>query len=330
MLERHELVGRESETGTAQAWVDSVVDGPAALVVRGDPGIGKTSLWAAASELATAAGALVLVSRPVEAEMPLGYSGLGDLLEPVADRVLAALTEPLAADQAAAQLLRDGSAPSDPLVVARATLAALRGLAAESPVVVAVDDGQWLDPASARALAFALRRLTTERVGVLLALRAGTSDPLGCDATFGERAREIEVRPLSLGATAHLLRTRVDPQTARRTVQRIHQRSGGNPFYSLHLARASDPDVLPTSLRDAIESRLVAADPAALPAVERAAVVGPAGRGSYDDGRALDAAVTAGLLVEDHDEVRFAHPLLATAAYSRLTTARRRDLHRQA
>jgi len=330
VLERHELVGRESETGAAQTWVDLLVDGPAALVVRGDPGIGKTSLWAAAIELATTAGALVLVSRPVEAEMPLGYAGLGDLLEPVADRVLAALTEPLAADLAAALLLRDGSAPSDPLVVARATLAALRGLAEQSPVVVAVDDGQWLDPASARALAFAVRRLSSERVGVLLALRAGAPDPLDCGAAFGERALDLDVRPLSLGATAHLLRSRVDPQTARRTVQRIHQRSGGNPFYSLHLARAPDPDGLPTSLREAIESRLVSADPAALPALERTAVVGPAGRGSYDDGGALDAAVAAGLLVEDRDEVRFAHPLLATAAYERITTTRRRDLHRQA
>jgi DNA-binding CsgD family transcriptional regulator len=330
VLERHELVGRESETGAVQAWVDLLADGPAALVVRGDPGIGKTSVWAAATDLATAAGALVLVSRPVEAEMPLGYAGLGDLLEPVADRVLAALTEPLAADLAAALLLRDGSAPSDPLVVARATLAALRDLAAETPVVVAVDDGQWLDPASARALAFALRRLTTEPVGVLVALRTGAPDPLDCAATFGQRAREVEVRPLSLGATAHLLRTRVDPQTARRTVQRIHQRSGGNPFYSLHLARAPDPDVLPTSLRDAVETRLVSADPAALPAVERTAVVGPAARSSYDDGGALDAAVAAGLLVEDRDEVRFAHPLLATAAYDRITLARRRDLHRAA
>ncbi len=56
-------------------------------------------------------------------------------------------------------------------------------------MVVAVDDGQWLDPASARALAFAVRRLTTERVGVLLALRAGAPDPLNCAAAFGERAR---------------------------------------------------------------------------------------------------------------------------------------------
>ena len=128
--------------------------------------------------------------------MPLGYAGLGDLLEPVADRVLAALTEPLAADLAAALLLRDGSAPSDPLVVARATLAALRDLAAESPVVVAVDDGQWLDPASARALAFAVRRLTTERVGVLLALRAGAPDPLDC----GRGVRRA--RPRDRGAAA--------------------------------------------------------------------------------------------------------------------------------
>ena len=113
-------------------------------------------------------------------------------------------------------------------------------------------------------------------------------------------------------------------------MQRIHRQSGGNPFYSLHLAQASDPDGLPTSLRDVIESRLVAADPAGLPAMERTAVVGPAARSSYDDGGALDAAVAAGLLVEDGDEVRFAHPLLATAAYGRLTTARRRGLHRQA
>jgi predicted ATPase len=177
VLERHELVGRETETGAAQAWVELLGGGPAALVVRGDPGIGKTSLWAAATDLAHDRGRTGARQPTGGAEMPLGYAGLGDLLEPVADRVLAALTEPLAADLAAALLLRDGSAPSDPLVVARATLAALRDLAAATPVVVAVDDGQWLDPASARALAFAVRRLTTERVGVLLALRAGAPDP---------------------------------------------------------------------------------------------------------------------------------------------------------
>ena len=180
MLERHELVGRETETGAAQAWVDLLGDGPAALVVRGDPGIGKTSLWAAASDLAAAAGALVLVSRPVEAEMPLGYAGLGDLLEPVADRVLTALTEPLAADLAAALLLRDGSAPSDPLVVARATLAALRDLAVDSPVVLAVDDGQWLDPAS-RARAGLRGPPADDRTGRRPAGAARRApDPLDC------------------------------------------------------------------------------------------------------------------------------------------------------
>jgi DNA-binding CsgD family transcriptional regulator len=330
VLERHELVGRETETGAAQAWVDLLGGGPAALVVRGEAGIGKSSLWMAAAELARAAGALVLVSRPVEAEMPLGYAGLGDLLEPVADRVLAGLPEPFAADLASALLLRDSSRPSDPLVVARATLAGLRGLAAASPVVVAVDDGHWLDPASARALAFATRRLSDERIGVLIALRDGHPDPFDCPAAFGERALQVSVPGLSLGATAHLLRTRVDPQTARRTVQKIHQQSGGNPFYSLHLARAPDPDGLPSSLRGVIESRLVAADPVARPALERAAVVGPAPGSTYDDAGALAAAVAAGLLVEDRDEVRFAHPLLATATYARITPSRRRDLHRRA
>ncbi|HEY4314760.1 MAG TPA: AAA family ATPase, partial [Actinomycetes bacterium] len=250
MLERPELVGREAELAAARAWVSGLADGPTALVVRGEAGIGKTSIWTAAAELAQAAGAAVLSTRPAEAEMPLGYAGLGDLLETAAPDVLPELPAFLAAHLEAALLLASPPDSEDRLAVSRATLGAVRALARHRPVVVAIDDAQWLDPASARALAFTARRLTAEPVGFLLSLRSGAADPLQCAAVLGDRTVQVEVGGLSLGATSHLVRTRVDAQTPRRVVQLIHERSQGNPFYALQLARHATEDDLPESLRD--------------------------------------------------------------------------------
>ena len=187
--------GRETETGAAQAWVDLLVDGPAALVVRGDPGIGKDPASGPPPPmLATAAGALVLVSRPVRARgVPLGYAGLGDLLEPeVGDRVSRR------ADRATGRRPRRSTAAEgpeprrpEPLVMARAALAALRELAADSPVVVAVDDGRVARP-GLRPRAGVRRAVGwTDRTGrgVLLALRAdAAADPFNCGAALGSAA----------------------------------------------------------------------------------------------------------------------------------------------
>jgi DNA-binding CsgD family transcriptional regulator/tetratricopeptide (TPR) repeat protein len=330
VLERPELVGREVELAAARAWVGGLADGPTALVVRGEAGIGKTSIWSAAAELARAAGALILSTRPAEAEMPLGYAGLGDLLETVASDVLPELPAFLAAHLEAALLLASPPESEDRLAVSRATLGVVRALAARGPVVVAIDDAQWLDPASARALAFTARRLSGEPVGFVLSLRSGAADPLDCAAVFGDQAVGVEVNGLSLGATSHLVRTRVDAQTPRRVVQLIHERSQGNPFYALQLARHATEDDLPESLRDVVERRLAAADQVCRPALEQAAVRGPAPTDTFADAGALRAALETGLLVEDGGEVRFAHPLLAAGAYARTSRTRRRELHLQA
>jgi DNA-binding CsgD family transcriptional regulator len=330
VLERPELVGREAELAAARAWVGGLADGPTALVVRGEAGIGKTSIWTAAAELARAAGALLLSSRPAEAEMPLGYAGLGDLLETVAPDVLPDLPALLAAHLEAALLLASPPDSEDRLAVSRATLAAVRRLAARCPLVLAIDDAQWLDPATARALAFTARRLTGEPVGFLLSLRSGAADPLECATVFGDRAVQVEVGGLSLGATSHLVRARVDAQTPRRVVQLIHARSQGNPFYALQLARHAADDDLPESLREVVERRLAGADEVCRPALEQAAVRGPAPTNTFSDAAALRAALAAGLLVEDAGEVRFAHPLLAAGAYARTGPTRRRELHLQA
>ena len=324
-----EIVGRDPELEQVAEWLELLSSGPSGLVVAGEPGIGKTSVWTAAVERARETGALVLLTRPVEAELRLGYAGLTDLLAEVAEPLLEELSEPLGRALAAALLLRDEPERADPLAAARGTLGALRALARRSPVVVGIDDVQWLDAASARALAYAARRLEEEPIGFVLSRRDGHHDPLELADPLRDRSLELHLAGLSVGALGHLLRARVDQQMSRRIVLRMHERSGGNPFFALELARAPG-EVLPTSLREVVERRLEALPQAAVSAVELAAVLGPARVVDFPDEAALDSALTAGVLIEREGEVRFAHPLLAAGAYERLPTGRRRAVHRRA
>ena len=324
-----ELVGREPELGDVAAWLELLSSGPAGLIVSGEPGIGKTSIWNAAVERARESGARVLVTRPVEAELPLGYAGLTDLLAEAAGRVLEMVSVPLARALEAALLLRDEPERADPLAVGRGTLATLRALADESPLVLAIDDVQWLDAASARALAYAVRRLDKAPIGLVVSLRDGHDDPLDLSGALRDRTLEQRLEGLSSGALGHLLRARVDQELPRRIVSRIHERSAGNPFFALELALAPG-DVLPTSLREVVERRLQALPQGAVPAVELAAVLGSAPVAAFGDTTALDAALATGVLVEREGEVRFAHPVLAAGAYERLPMGRRRALHLQA
>ena len=325
------LIGRETELTRVREWVGLIPAGPAGLLVRGAAGIGKTALWSAAIVRATEAGAQILVARPAEAELPLGHAALGDLLGVIAGSILDQLPDPLARALAGALFLREEPEAADPLAVARATLAALRALAARSPLVVAIDDAQWLDAASARSLSFALRRLQDAQIGFALTMRDGHADPLSLATALGERLIDVPLRGLSVGATGHVLRARVDPQMRRHTLLRLHERSGGNPFVALELALAGD-EGLPASLREIVARRLAAAPRRAWPAIELACVLGPTPVGSpaFEQGDALAAGIAAGILVEEDGEVRFSHPLLAAGAYEQIPIGRRRVLHLRA
>jgi DNA-binding CsgD family transcriptional regulator len=325
---RPELVGREEALDLARAWLDRLGGGASGLVIRGEPGIGKTSLWTQGIEEAVARSARVLATRPVEAELPLGYAGLGDVLGPVVDQVLAGLPEPQAHALSAALSLDIGTDTGDPLLVGRATVAVIRLLAAQAPVVIAVDDVQWLDPPSARALAFAARRVADLPVGFALSVRSGHAEPLGVDTALGDRLIEVELDGLSLGALSRLIRTRVDPDMARHSLVRIHARSAGNPLFAIQLARAGD-GALPATLVEMVARQLDGVGPEAGAAIELAAVLGPQAIAAFVDVAGLDAAIEAAVLVEDRGEVRFAHPLLAAGAYARIPPGRRRELHRE-
>jgi predicted ATPase len=163
------VVGREVELGRIGAFLAEVGDGhAAALVLSGAPGIGKTVLWERGVEEAASRGLRVLAHRAVEAEAGLAFTGLADLLAPVLDDVLPALSPPRRRALAVALLLEDaGDAPPDLGAIGLALMDALRVLANAAPVVVAVDDLQWLDSSTAGVSALALRRLDGAPVGTL-------------------------------------------------------------------------------------------------------------------------------------------------------------------
>ncbi len=300
-------------------------------------------LWRAAVEEAEAAGATVLVTRCVEAEMPIAFGGLADLLGESLPEVAEELPEPQRAALAAAVGLETPQDESpDRIALPRAFTAALRVLSVRAPVLIAVDDVQWIDPPSRRVLAFAIRRLTEAPVGVLLTQRgADTGSSLDLLQGVEERFEEIRLGPLSVDAVHQLVRSRLGLRMPRPALTRVHQASGGNPMFALELARTaggkksdvSGPLPNPLSLEELVRDRVLEYSNGIRPLLEVVAAVERAtpallARTVDDADELLDAAIAAGAVTLGDDEVvRFAHPLLTAAIYAELPPARRRALH---
>ena len=167
------LVGREAEQARLEGLLDSIEAGPVASLIEGMAGIGKSSLWRESVESARRRGYEVLETAPSEPDAVISFSGLGDLFERIPDRVFDSLPEVQAQALRAALYLSEVTGNAQDLeAVPRAILRVLRELSGARPVLLAIDDEQWLDPASARVLAFALARLREEPIGVLIARRS--------------------------------------------------------------------------------------------------------------------------------------------------------------
>jgi len=336
-----EIVGREEELAALHAFVGEAPAGPRALVLQGEAGIGKSTLWLAGVEHARERGWRVLSSRPAEAELALAHVGLGDLFEGVLDDVLPALSTPRRHALEVALLRQEPSgARVDRRALAVALRAALETLSDREPVLLAVDDVQWLDASSAGALAFALRRLDGAAVRLLLARRLGERigpSPVE-EALAPDDVRRLPVGPLSVGALHLFLRRRLGRTFPRQTLLRIHEQSGGNPFYALELARALDagadplePLVVPETLDQLLRARLSGLPARTREALAVAAALGTASRASLRrigiEADALDAAVAANVIDRTGDEIRFTHPLLASVSYHGLDADARRAIH---
>src|SRR5438876_8401891 len=213
MADQHRIVGRERELAAIERLLESVERGPRAVVLEGWPGIGKTTVWQAAVEQAAVRDLQVLSCRPVEAEAKLAFASLGDLLAPIADAGLPALPEPqrIALEVALLRVVPTG-APPDRRAVGTAVCSLLRRCAGDAPIVVAVDDVQWLDRASAAAFSFALRRLDDSPIRIVVAVRlepGSPADPLGFERTLPGRFERLRLDPLSLSSLYHVIKSQL-------------------------------------------------------------------------------------------------------------------------
>ena len=206
-----DVLGRDDELRSLHAFLDRPADeGLSGLVLEGEAGIGKSTLWLAGVEAARERGLRVLSSRPSEVEAGIAHAGLGDLLEDALGDVLSELAAPRRRALEIALLVRDDVDEAvDFRTLAVAVRTALQLLAARAPVLVAIDDVQWLDASSNSALAFALRRLPDEDVRLLLARRLAEGIPVSEleRAIDQDRLERLHVGPLSAGALHGILRT---------------------------------------------------------------------------------------------------------------------------
>ena len=333
------VLGRDAELGVLAAFFDRA-EAPAALVLEGDAGIGKSTLWLAGVEAARERGLRVVVSRPAEAERGLAHTGLGDLFEDLLDDVLPALSTPRRRALEVALLLEEEADQIDPRTLGVAVRNALEILAAERSLVLAVDDVQWLDPSSSSALAFALRRLDGQSVFLLLAHRLGeVAETPGLEQAIpAGRVERMRVGPLSLGAIHGLLQAHLGLKLPRPTLVRVHETSGGNPFFALELARALGADVattqplrVPETLEGLVRARLAELPTDTQEALLLAAAVA---RPSTEllaslnvSELVLDSAVAARVIERTNGTLRFTHPLLASMVYHGVPPHERRRAH---
>jgi DNA-binding CsgD family transcriptional regulator len=332
-----EIVGREEELGSLDTFVGGARGRLAALVLEGEAGIGKSTLWLAGLEHARTRGLRVLSSRPAEAERSLSYVGLGDLFEDVLDDILPALTAPRRRALEVALLREEASGdPVDERALAVTVQGVLQFLSRREPVLIAVDDVQWLDPSSSSALAFALRRLDESQVLVLLARRlVDGAQPSGLEQALGaECVQRLPVGPLSVGALHRFLRDRLDRPFGRQTLLRIHERSGGNPFFALELARALGADVdpsqplpVPQTLEELVRVRITGLPASTREALALASALGTTSESFLERAGvapgALDPAAVAQVIERENGMIRFTHPLLASVLYRDLGEERR-------
>jgi DNA-binding CsgD family transcriptional regulator len=320
---------------------------PAVLAVTGEAGAGKSTLWRAAAETAALAGCRVLRSEPSASEADASFVGLSDLLTDMLPAVESGIPGPQREALEVALLLRPaGEQPPSAHAVGLAVLTALRSCLKAGPVLIAVDDVQWLDAGSLGALTFALRRITDEALAVLLAARTeARADPLTLGAPpvpHGWRdllaavpaAEQLTLAPLDARQVRELL-----PEASAAQAQLVASQSRGNPFWAREVWATMDAAGGPVPpLARALTDRLCRSlTPGAADAL---AIVAAAGRVVLPDAltvlghladpaAALDEAVLAGLVTETAGRLAAAHPLIAAAAVESIPPGRRGELYRQ-
>ena len=331
------LRGRFQECEVLDRLLEAVQGGESgALVVRGDPGVGKSALLEYVA--GRASGCRVARAAGVQSEMELAYSGLDQLCAPMLDRI-DRLPEPQRNALRTAFGLAGGASP-DRFLVGLAVLGLLSDVAGEAPLVCLVDDAQWLDQASAQALAFVARRLVAESVALVIAVREPSNEQnlAGLPELAVGGLGEEDARAL----LASVIRWPLDERVRDRIVAETH----GNPLALVELPRGLTPAqlaggfglpsvaALPGRIEDSFARRL-----APLPAATRRLLLLAAAEPLGDSALLLRAADRLGIKAEAADaaesdglvefcvQVTFRHPLVRSAIYRSASPEQRREAH---
>ena len=333
------MIGRDDDLAAGDRFLDALDSGSATLVLEGEPGIGKTTVWSEIRARALARGHTVLTSQPVQSETELPFAGLLDLLGEHLD-LLGELPGPQrrALEIALTRVEPEPSETVRSIAASAGFHSLLIRMSRESPVVIAIDDLQWLDVPTFRVVSFAVRRLGSLRAGLLATVRVPSAlDPGVRVIDIGVAADRLRLRPLSMANLDRLIDERLGYTLPRYELARIEALSGGNAIVALEIARASTRDghepadfggAIPEAVAGLVLGRVEQLpEPTRDALLQCAALSRPTTQ--LVDAANLEPAIAAGLVALDADDrIRFAHPLFARAVYSKATPARRADVHR--
>lgn len=333
-----EVVGRERELLIVDEFLRRSCEGFSVLILEGEAGIGKTTVWREALHRAEEQGFRVLSCRPAEIETKLALSAVADLLEGVPEPAFEALPAlQRRVLEVALMRIESTGEPPRPRALPTTIRSLLAALTADAPLLVAVDDFQWLDRASAGVLAFAMRRLGDTSVGWLFARRVGERSPFDLGGVVApDSLTRTTIGPLTLAALHLVLEERLGRTLTRPALVRAHRVSAGNPLYALEIGRellrahSSGGLVVsvPEDLRELLVRRVRRLPSSTSQALLTAAALSNPTTSLVDE-QALAAAEEADLVrIDGHGRVTFVHPLLASALYETASVAARRRLHR--
>ncbi len=341
------LVGRAAELRTITDFLDTASSSPAGLLIEGEAGIGKTTVLMAAIEEARSRGFHVLSARAAAAESVLAYALLTDLLRGLEAKVYGDLPDvQLIAIERVLMQADYTSRPPEQQEIAAGFLSVVDQFTDEVPVLLAIDDLQWLDTSSQKVLAYAVRRLAGP-VGVVASVRtdAASGDPAAwLQLSSPDALARMTMPPMNLGSLHAMVAERHGKRLRRPTMVRICEASGGNPFYTLELSRVVTDSSrfgelqMPRNLADLVRDRigsldkevrqlLLAASCVAEPTVELLSAA--TGRDIDSVFALLAQAENAGIVEINGGRMQFEHPLLARGVYTAAVTADRRAMHRR-
>ena len=336
------LVGRDQERRAVRDLIAGIHEHGASMLVLGEPGIGKSSILADATANARETGLAILAATGIQTETQLAYAGLHQLLRPIVARINSLPTPQ--GDALRAAFGMSSEAVSDPFLTALATLEVLADAAESGPIVVVVDDAQWLDRATSEVLAFVGRRLQAEPIFLIAAIRDGFESPL-LEAGLGE----MRLGRLAPESAALLLDDHA-PSLSAEDRARVIREAIGNPLALVELAdaAASEGDHVPFTgpaltqrLERAFSQRvsdlpaatqrflLVAAldDHHGLSETLRAAALLEASSAAPPELEVVAPAIQGKVITVEEGMVHFRHPLIRSAIAQSASLSRRSAAH---